>query len=137
MARPAVTGLAMVVALLAGGCAAQVPAGSATSTTSPAGRASGTGTPSASEPVVRTLAITVRGNQVTPAPSRVTITRGQSLRVLVTSDRNDTVHAHGFDVEEPLVAGRPTTLLLTGGAPGQYEIETHHLSLRLLVVLVR
>ncbi len=139
MTSPALTGLACVMALLAGGCAAQAPSGAtvgpgATASTTFTGDAR---TPSRTQAPVRTLVVSVRGNQVSPAPSRVSLARGQTLRVVITSDRDDTVHAHGFDVEKPLVAARPTTLLLTGGAPGQYEIETHHLGLRLLVVLVR
>lgn len=143
MAGPALRSLAVALALLTGGCAAKAPADATatptppSSTTGPAGTSGGTGTPSRTEAPMRTLVVTVRGNQVSPAPSRVNLATGRSLRVVVTSDRNDTVHAHGFDVEKPLVAGRPTTLILTGSAPGQYEIETHHLGLRLLVVLVR
>lgn len=152
MASPAVPRLAVphlvvALALLAGGCAAKAPSnaapGPAPKAPSSAGAGTsatgGTGTATASPtgPGVRTVVVSVRGNQVSPAPSRVNLATGQTLRVVVTSDRDDTVHAHGFDVEKPLLAGRPTTLLLTGGAPGQYEVETHHLGLRLLVVLVR
>ncbi len=79
----------------------------------------------------------MRGKDVTPAPDVVSIRRGQTLRLVVTSDHDDQLHAHGFGVEEQLVAGQPRRLDLRGAEPGQYEIETHEPPLRLLVVQVR
>ncbi len=113
--------------VLAAGCA------DAGSDATPAARPPGSAAPSG---VVRTLAIGVRGRTVTPAPAQVTLEPGQTLRLVVTSDHDDEVHAHGFDVERPLVAGRPTTLDLRDAPPGRYEVETHEPALSLLVVLV-
>jgi hypothetical protein len=86
---------------------------------------------------VRTLRITVAGKQVTPAPSRVDLAQGERLRLVVTIDHDDEIHAHGFEIEREATAGQPVTLDLTGAEPGLYEVETHHPSLRLLQVLVR
>ncbi|WP_157371440.1 cupredoxin domain-containing protein [Angustibacter sp. Root456] len=112
-------------------------------TSSPSATASGTASsgPSASSTTTaaadQTVEITIRGKQVTPAPHRVELTSGQTLRLVVTSDHNDELHAHGFDVERELVAGQPTTVDLTGAPPGLYEVETHEPELRLLQVVVR
>jgi hypothetical protein len=62
---------------------------------------------------------------------------GETLTLVVTSDHDDELHAHGFDVETKLVAGAPTTIPLTGKQPGLYEVETHETPLRLLMVAVR
>jgi plastocyanin len=83
------------------------------------------------------MLITITGRKVDPAPSSVRLAVGQSLTLVVTSDHDDTLHAHGFDVEKALVAGQPTTVTLTGKAPGSYEVETHDPELRLLVVDVQ
>lgn len=85
---------------------------------------------------VKTLQITVNGKQVTPAPARVKIAPGQTLRLVVTADHDDELHAHGFEVEKEVTAGVPTTVDLTTDEPGLYEVEMHHPELRLLQVQV-
>jgi hypothetical protein len=81
--------------------------------------------------------VTIRGKNVSPAPGNVNVALGNTLRLIVTSDHNDQLHAHGFDVEVTLTAGRPTTLDLRATTPGIYEIETHHPPLTLMHVVVR
>ena len=94
-------------------------------------------TPSASTPASRRVDITVRGKQVTPAPAMVSIATGESLTITVTSDHDDELHAHGFNIEEAIKAGRPLTITVKGALPGVYDIELHHPELRLLQVAVR
>ncbi len=83
------------------------------------------------------IAVTVSGSTVTPAPSQVELASGAVLELVVTSDHDDELHAHGFEVEAVLKAGEPTTVRLTGGEAGVYEIETHEPALTLLTVAVR
>jgi hypothetical protein len=116
-----------------GAPSAPTPSTTAASPTSSVTSSAGPSTPAAD----RTIEITVRGKQVTPAPSRVELRSGQTLRLVVTIDHDDELHAHGFDVERELVAGQATTIDLTGAPPGLYEVETHHPELRLLQVVVR
>ena len=85
----------------------------------------------------RTLRVTITGRTVTPAPSQVRIRPGETLTLVVTSDHDDELHAHGFEVEKELKAGVPTTLVLKTDLPGVYEVETHHPPLRLLSVAVQ
>ena len=96
------------------------------------------GTPGvASTGSVKRLAVTITGTTVTPAPAQVDLPLGSTLELVVTSDHDDELHAHGFDVEESLKAGVPTTLRLTGKEAGSYEVETHDPALTLLTVAVR
>jgi prolyl oligopeptidase PreP (S9A serine peptidase family) len=67
----------------------------------------------------------------------VNLKAGEKLTLVVTSDHDDELHAHGFDVEAKLKAGTPTTVTLTGAEAGQYEVETHEPALRLMVIAVR
>ena len=85
----------------------------------------------------RTITITVTGRTVTPPPAQVDLPVGETLTLVVTSDHDDELHAHGFEVEVPLKAGVPTQLSLTGKQPGLYEVETHEPALTLLTVAVR
>ena len=82
------------------------------------------------------LEVTVNGSTVTPHPPRSSCPSVSTLELVVTSDHDDELHAHGFD-QEQLKAGVPTTLRLTGTDPGVYEVETHEPALTLLTVAVR
>jgi len=86
---------------------------------------------------VKRLEVTVTGTTVTPAPAQVDLPIGSTLELVVTSDHDDELHAHGFDEEATLKAGVPTTLRLTAKEPGRYEVETHQPPLTLLTVAVR
>lgn len=137
----------MVIVALAG-CSSAAPQSSgspatsaATANGSPTTRSATTTTTTAatqsSAQPDRTIAITVRGKQVSPSPSRIELRSDQALRLLVTIDHDDDLHAHGFGVERALVAGQPATIDLKGAPPGLYEVETHNPELRLLQVVVR
>jgi heme/copper-type cytochrome/quinol oxidase subunit 2 len=107
--------------------------GSASSSTA-AGIASGEPNP-AKEPVTVTVAIT--DGRVTPKPSRLKVPLGSMVELQVTSDVDDELHVHGFDVEKPLEAGVTTTLELLADEAGLYEVETHETELELVQLEVR
>jgi plastocyanin len=117
---------ALCVLALAGvaACASQGEGGSVGSS------AVGTG-------AVTRLEVTITGSTVTPVPSQVDLPVGSTLELVVTSDHDDELHAHGFDEEATLRAGEPATLRLTATEPGVYEVETHEPALTLLTVAVR
>jgi hypothetical protein len=87
--------------------------------------------------VIRRIDISVKGKKVTPQPTMVNIAVGESLTVSVTSDHDNTLHAHGFDIEAPVKAGRRLDITVRGAQPGVYDIELHNPELRLLQVAVR
>lgn len=93
--------------------------------------------PAKDTPAGRTVAITVTGKKVSPAPRTVDLEVGETLTLVVTSDHDDEIHAHGFEVEGRLRAGQPSTITVTGSRPGLYEVETHEPPLRLLMIAVR
>jgi hypothetical protein len=86
---------------------------------------------------VKRLDVTIKGTTVTPAPAQVDLPIGSTLELVVTSDHDDELHAHGFEVEQEIKAGVPATVALTGKEPGVYEVELHHPALTLLTVAVR
>ena len=147
-------GAALALAVTACGGDTQSPAATATPTTTPTtatsstSAASTTTPPSAKTPTTpppakeptpagRSIAITVKGKKVTPAPSTVDLKKGETLTLVVTSDHDDEIHAHGFDVEGKLKAGVPSTITITGKEAGLFEVETHEPPLRLLMIAVR
>lgn len=117
-------------------CVLALAGAAACSSGSPQPATAAAGGGSATSSITR-LAVTVKGSTVTPAPAQVDLPVGSTLELSVTSDHDDELHAHGFDVEEKLKAGQATTLRLTGKEPGVYEVETHDPALTLLTVAVR
>lgn len=120
------------VVALTTGAAPGAAAGPATSTatSSPTSHAPST---SAS----RRIDITVTGKQVTPTPALINIAVGESLTIAVTSDRDDELHAHGFNIEKRIKAGQRLEITVKGAQPGVYDIELHQVDLRILQVAVR
>ena len=142
MRRLTTAAIVAATAVALAGCSggSPTPAADTTPTTSASPSTSATSsTPSAttSTSTGRTIAITVTGSTITPAPTQVDLPVGQTLTLVVTSDHDDQLHAHGFEVEEDIKAGVPATIALTGKDPGVYEVELHHPALTLLTVAVR
>lgn len=84
----------------------------------------------------RRISVTVTGTTITPSPATIPLGVGETLALTITSDHDDNVHAHGFEVEKVITAGVPVTLELTGTLPGVFEVEMHHPALTLLQVAV-
>lgn len=134
----------LVGASVLGACTTSSPAGGSTTSASASSSAPSTATSgpatsgsAATRSNTTVVRVTIRGKNVSPAPGNVNVPLGTTLRLVVTSDHDDQLHAHGFDVEVTLTAGRPTTLDLRATTPGTYEIETHHPPLTLMHVVVR
>lgn len=114
-------------------------------TTSPAAVSTGASTatntsptsPSSPTAAGRRIDITVTGKQVSPKPATLNIAVGESLTVAVTSDHDNKLHAHGFDIERGVKAGKRLEVTIKGAQPGVYEFELHEPELRLFQVAVR
>ncbi len=141
MSRRALPVLLTALLLVLAGCASGDDTPSADSSTSGTGSTTSTAGPTSDEPAPtqQTVQITVsvRDGKVTPKPSRVAVALGDQIRLQVTSDVDDELHVHGFDVEEPLEAGHTTTVELTADQQGVFEVETHETELQLLQLEVR
>lgn len=139
--RGVAAALGLSVALVLGSCSQTGPG----SPSGPSGSPSApSASPSAPRPTstpttapARQISISVTGKQVRPAPALVSIAIGEALTVKVTSDHDDTLHAHGFDIELPVKAGKRLEFTVTGSQPGVYDVELHDPELRLLRVAVR
>ena len=83
------------------------------------------------------ISVAVTDGNVRPKPRRVEVDRDSQVRLLVTSDVDDELHVHGFDIAEPLEAGRTTTVELVADQSGIFEVETHESELELLQLEVR
>ena len=79
----------------------------------------------------------VRDGKVSPKRRRIEVPLGSQVRLLVTSDVDDDIHVHGFEIEEPVEAGRTTTVEFVADEAGIFEVETHDTELELLQLEVR
>ncbi|HET9944345.1 MAG TPA: hypothetical protein VFR56_01740 [Actinomycetes bacterium] len=131
-------GLLLVLAL--GGCASgDDDSGDAGTTTSPAATSSGS---ASSSPATETeqaveISVAVTDGKVEPKPRRVEVERDSQVRLIVTSDVDDELHVHGYEIEAELEAGRPTTVEFVADQSGIFEVETHETELELLQLEVR
>ena len=142
MHRRTLSLLAAALLLVASGCAS----GDDDPSTEPTPNASmsrstpvASSTPTETEETEKVVEITVAvsDGKVTPKPHRVDVPLGSQVRLQVTSDVDDELHVHGFDIEEPLEAGRTTMLEFTADQQGVFEVETHETELELLQLEVR
>jgi len=145
-ARPIVTCVALAGVLAATGCSTGDNGTAASTTSSTTGSSSSsTSATSASSTTVQTqtppntkvIRVTITGKKVTPPPGDVELPLRHTLRLIVTSDHDDELHAHGVNIEETLKAGQPLTLDLKPTQSGVYEVETHHPPLTLMHIVVR
>lgn len=132
--RLAALTLGVVPVLLLGGCAESDDPGTADAVASAPPL---TDTTRSAEFTGRLVEVSVADGRVTPPPSRVEVDQGEQVRVVVTSDRADTLHLHGYDLEAAVAPGAPGVIEFTADQGGQFELETHESGLILLQLLVR
>jgi plastocyanin len=135
LAGPGVAVLLLLAACASGGDSATTADSSTITSGSPSAGIAG-GEPNPAAPVVE-VNVSVRDGKVAPKPHRLDVKLGATVRLQVTSDEDDVLHVHGYDVEEPLEAGHTTTVELTADQPGVFEVETHETELELLQLEVR
>jgi plastocyanin len=126
----------LLLAACASGSDSAATADSSTITGDPKSAGIASAEPNPASPAVE-VNVSVRDGKVAPKPHRVDVTQGATVRLQVTSDVDDVLHVHGFDVEEPLEAGHTTTVELTADQPGVFEVETHETELELLQLEIR
>lgn len=138
------TALALVAALLLGACgdddastATDDPVVEETSTTTPQAAetedatATTTTTTAAPEPEGTTIEVTVTGGQV-EGGGRTPVPLGDDVTIRVTSDVDDHVHLHGYDVLVDVTAGATAELTFTADIPGVFEVELEESRIALL-----
>ncbi|MDQ1625053.1 MAG: hypothetical protein QOJ49_551 [Actinomycetota bacterium] len=121
--------LVISLVLLVAGCA---PSGSTPSSTTSSSGASSTGRVKGTE-----IVVSVVNGKVSPPTHRVKVSKDTHIRLLVTSDKADEVHVHGYNIERPLAAGKQVSIEFVANQVGLFEIETHKSGLQLVQLEVR
>ena len=77
------------------------------------------------------IEVAVRGGQV-QGGGRTQVSLGETVTIRVTSDVDDHVHLHGYDVLTDVHAGGSTELVFTADIPGVFEVELEDARIPLL-----
>ncbi|MEV4120010.1 hypothetical protein [Micromonospora sp. NPDC049645] len=106
--------------------------------TTPAATPTGTPSAAASTPAVdQQITVTIAKRRVDPPTGRVTVSKGELVRITVTSDVADELHVHGYDLGARLPAGTPGSVEFRADKTGLFEVETHDSGLVLFQLVVR
>ncbi|SCG53744.1 hypothetical protein [Micromonospora zamorensis] len=118
--------------------AAPTSAAPPSATTAPTPTASATPSAAASTPAVdREITVTIAKRRVDPPTGRITVGKGELVRITVTSDVSDELHVHGYDLGARLPAGTPGLVEFRADKTGLFEVETHETELVLFQLVVR
>lgn len=82
------------------------------------------------------IEITVSGGEV-DGPGTVPLDAGTDVELVVTSDVDDHIHVHGYDIFQGVTAGEPATLTFTADIPGVFEVELEDSGAHLVDLQVR
>ncbi|MET8119818.1 hypothetical protein [Micromonospora sp. NPDC005291] len=85
----------------------------------------------------RQITVTIAKRRVDPPTGRVTVGKGELVRITVTSDVADELHVHGYDLGARLPAGTPGSVEFRADKTGLFEVETHETELVLFQLVVR
>ena len=69
--------------------------------------------------------IRLEGGQVVGGASDIKVTKGDTVRIVVSADAPDDIHLHGYDIEKPVEPGQPARFKFKANIEGIFEIESH------------
>ena len=56
---------------------------------------------------------------------RIETKKGDTVRIVVTSDARDELHLHGYDIERVAAPGKPARFRFKANTEGVFELESH------------
>ena len=69
--------------------------------------------------------IRMRDGSVVGGAQDIEVVRGDTVRIVVTSDAPDEIHLHGYDITRNPAPGKPARFQFRADAEGAFEIESH------------
>ena len=69
--------------------------------------------------------VVLKGGRPEGGAGKVTVKKGDLVRLVVSSDKPDDIHLHGYDVTRKARPGKPARFRLRANVEGQFEIESH------------
>jgi hypothetical protein len=84
-----------------------------------------TETQAAPEPRPALERISIAQGAVKGGPRTISVSRGEIVRVVVSSDAPDELHLHGFDITRNAGPGKPASFRFRARIEGSFEMESH------------
>jgi heme/copper-type cytochrome/quinol oxidase subunit 2 len=82
--------------------------------------------------------ITVRNGQPVGGVKKLTATRGDTVRLVVSSpDTSEEVHLHGYDISRNVAPNRPAAFRFKATIEGAFEIELEHTKVQIATLEVQ
>lgn len=134
MNKPALTFIALGVAVLAGLFVWLRPDGPPTSDSADSQAAAAE---DATAPGFEIHRFRVEEGARVAGPVVIEVGAGDAVTLMVTSDRADELHVHGYDLHADLRPGEAATLSFKAEHAGRFEIELHGADLGLATLEVR
>jgi FtsP/CotA-like multicopper oxidase with cupredoxin domain len=69
--------------------------------------------------------IQIRDGSVVGGAKDIEVTRGDTVRIVVTSNAADEIHLHGYEITRTPEPGKPARFQFRADAEGAFEIESH------------
>jgi FtsP/CotA-like multicopper oxidase with cupredoxin domain len=76
----------------------------------------------AAPPVTR---INVKGGVIDGDVKSIEVAKGDTVRIVVSSDVDDEIHLHGYDIEKEAGPGKPARFKFKATLEGAFELESH------------
>ena len=132
LAALAIAVVAVVVAVASGGGDdGGSQAAQTTQNTTETGAATGTETETNEQPhetVPPEPAVTrirLEGGQAAGGAAEIKVKKGDTVRIVVSSDAPDEFHLHGYDIYEQAKPGQPARFVFKANIEGIFELESH------------
>jgi heme/copper-type cytochrome/quinol oxidase subunit 2 len=97
--------------------------GTQTQTTSDGGTETETQPEEPAEPPV--TRIDVKGGVIAGDVKSIEVAKGDTVRIVVSSDVEDEIHLHGYDIERQAAPGKPARFKFKADVEGAFELESH------------
>jgi phage-related tail protein len=84
-----------------------------------------------------TIDVTVANGKVSPSGAKYDVTKGSTVTINVSSDANETVHVHGYEIEKDVTPGQKLVITFVASMTGSFDIETHVIDATIATLNVR
>jgi len=101
------------------------PSSSPSATTSSTTTSTTTSTGETPTTLPEATVIHLVGGQPVGGKQKISVRKGDTIRLKVTSDEAGQIHVHGFDLEEQAAPGKPASFTFTANIEGRFEVESH------------
>jgi len=82
--------------------------------------------------------ITIKGGKPVGGVQKITVTKGDTLRLIVSSpDTSQEIHVHGYDLKRDMAPGQPASFKFETSIEGVFEVELEDTATQIASLQVR